>query len=534
MQLVQTYTDMFFTDMMFIKDDKFRYVFMNDSFCNFFGKSKDEIFGKSDYELFPSINLDNAHKSDMKVLIDGVPVSTIEIIDKNHFETTKFPVNFDNKSGIGGIIRNITVDDKKKNIIEAMFHISKCNLLETDLKLFFKQVHVQLGKIIPLKNIYIALYNKEFDTYSFPYFVDEYDKVEEDEMKVLHGSKTDYVRRSGKSQLIDNQTSEKLKEEEIIFASYGSISRVWLGSPLFDSELKEVTGVIAIQDYDKADIYTKEDITLFEIVAFNIGLFLLRVKDSEMLKKTILKAEQSELLEASFLANISHEIRTPMNGILGFSNILKEELTDNIYKGYLEIIIKCAERLLLTIDNLLLISKIESGQIEINMSEVDLNEVLNEMYFIYKDKNNKVEIRLSIRNNYPLIINTDKYKLEKILTNLIENAIKFTKEGHVEFGYNSNQEDIVLFIKDSGIGIPKEYHKTVFNRFVQVDTKRIHEFDGCGIGMTISKYFAQILGGEIWLESETNIGTTIFVRLPIKDQRKIANVKSNHMNFQRI
>jgi len=504
-------------DMMFIKDDKFRYVLINEAICKFFGKSRDEILGKSDHDLLPGVNLDDVLESDLKILKEGVTVTIEEKIGDNIYEATKFPTKLDDELfGIGGIVRDLTTIIKKRNIQEAILQISKSSISEINFKSFLEQVHFQLNKVIPVKNIYIALYHSDTDMYSFPYYVDEFDELEDDAMEVLHGSLTDYVRRSGKSQYVSDKIAEKLKADDVIFIPYGTSAPLWLGSPLYDSEFKEVIGVIAIQDYENDSAYSPDDLDLLEIFANSIGVFIERVKNIESLKVAKFKAEESDRLKTAFLANMSHEIRTPMNGIMGFANILLDEVTDPTHKEYLTIITKSADRLLATINDVLDISRIETGQVVIHKTKFDLIELLKELYTFFNGNNNQnIEIRLSPGSDSSLIIESDKTKIQQILINLIGNAIKFTKEGFVEFGIKTTDTNFIIYVRDTGIGIAEEYHKSVFDRFVQADTGAIREFEGSGLGLAISKLYTELLGGNIWLESKLGAGTTFFVQLPL-------------------
>lgn len=204
-----------------------------------------------------------------------------------------------------------------------------------------------------------------------------------------------------------------------------------------------------------------------------------------------------------------------MNGIMGFANILLEEVTDDSHKEYLTIIKKSADRLLATINDVLDISRIEAGLVVIQKTEFDINELFQDMFTFFNGSAHDIEVKLSINTSFPLIIESDKVKLQQILTNLIGNAIKFTKEGYVEFGFKKSETSLVIYVKDTGMGIDKEYHKSIFERFVQADSSRIREFEGSGLGLAISKLYTDLLGGKIWLESEINVGTTFFVQLPL-------------------
>jgi signal transduction histidine kinase len=287
-----------------------------------------------------------------------------------------------------------------------------------------------------------------------------------------------------------------------------------MGAPLFDVNFQEVIGVIVVQDYEDSRAYNEDDLALLEIFANNIGMFIERIKNIEILKEAKIRAEESDKLKSSFLANMSHEIRTPMNGIMGFANLLLEEVEDPEHKGYLEIISKSADRLLATINDVLDISRIEAGQVVISNSVFDLNELVTELHGFFKANTTKLDIRISLGSSEPFMVNTDKIKLNQILTNLLGNAIKFTKEGYVELGYSVGIDNFTLFVKDTGIGIPEDKLEAVFDRFVQAHTTSDNEFEGTGLGLSISKLFAEILGGRLWVKSKIGEGSTFFLTLP--------------------
>ncbi len=241
---------------------------------------------------------------------------------------------------------------------------------------------------------------------------------------------------------------------------------------------------------------------------------------NKKLKAAKNKAEDSDKLKSAFLANMSHEIRTPMNGILGFSELLKTpNLSDKTQEMYIEIIEKSGFRMLDIINNLIDISKIEVGQIDIYNEMVDINELMEDMYkfFLPEAQQKHIELKHNkLCNINKVKINTDKTKLTQIISNLIKNAIKFTHDGIIEFGCEKENEFIKIFIKDNGIGIDSEFADKIFHRFKQVNSKNTELYDGAGLGLPISKAFVEALGGKIWFESEIKKGSTFFFTIPYK------------------
>ncbi|MCF8365497.1 MAG: PAS domain S-box protein [Bacteroidales bacterium] len=241
-----------------------------------------------------------------------------------------------------------------------------------------------------------------------------------------------------------------------------------------------------------------------------------------------LKAEESDRLKSAFLANMSHEIRTPMNGILGFAELLNQpNLTGDKQKDYIRIIEKSGARMLNTINEIIDISKIEAGLIEVDLSETNINEQLEFVFQFFKPEAELKGIALSFQRSLAdqeVSIKTDKEKLQAILFNLIKNAIKYTREGSIVFGCSLKttsisgepykKSEIEFFVKDTGIGIPAGRLSAVFERFVQADVLDRSALQGSGLGLSISKAYVEMLGGNIWVESSEGRGSTFYFTIP--------------------
>ncbi len=232
------------------------------------------------------------------------------------------------------------------------------------------------------------------------------------------------------------------------------------------------------------------------------------------------KAEESDHLKSAFLANMSHEIRTPMNGILGFADLLKDPgLSGEEQKKYIQVIEKSGDRMLNIINDIIDISKIESGQMELNNSLTNINKQLDYIYTFFK---NEVEAKgLNLFFHAPLpsseaVMETDAEKLYAVLTNLVKNAIKFTSNGAIEFGYTFHKEYLRFFVKDTGIGIQKERLAAIFDRFVQADIFDKQAHQGAGLGLSISKAYVKMMGGRLWVDSKPGEGSVFYFTLPFR------------------
>jgi len=236
-------------------------------------------------------------------------------------------------------------------------------------------------------------------------------------------------------------------------------------------------------------------------------------------------AEECDRLKSAFLANMSHEIRTPMNGILGFTDLLKgHNLTGEEQNKYIGIIEKSGARLLNIINDIIDISKIESGQMEVSITETNINGQIEYIYAFFKSEAEAKGMQINFQNTLPLneaFIKTDREKFYSILTNLVKNAIKYTMSGTVEFGYNLKNNYLEFFVKDTGIGIAKDRLKAIFERFVQADIADRQALQGSGLGLAIAKAYIEMLGGTIWVESEEGIGSMFYFTIPYIPSRQV-------------
>jgi PAS domain S-box len=240
-----------------------------------------------------------------------------------------------------------------------------------------------------------------------------------------------------------------------------------------------------------------------------INLELIKARD---------RAEESDRLKSAFLANLSHEIRTPMNGILGFSELLlKPDLSYEKIKKYTQLISHNSYQLLSIINDIVEISKIESGQVNIQMLPTNINKIITDVKLILE--NQILEKGLEFITNMPLSdeqaeISGDEQRIRQILLNLLYNALKFTSKGSIQLGYKIVSDQIEFFVTDTGIGISREHHKIIFERFRQIEPADSNKVSGTGLGLSISKAFAELMGGKIWVESQLGKGSAFFFTVP--------------------
>ncbi len=259
----------------------------------------------------------------------------------------------------------------------------------------------------------------------------------------------------------------------------------------------------------------KGRITNFVAVAEDATERKKTIKDLSAAKE---KAEESDRLKSAFLANISHEIRTPMNAILGFASILTEPgLKGDQQREFIEIIQKSGKRMLDTVNDLIDISKIETGQVIMHNSDTDIGELIDNIHRFFLPQAAEKGLKLKLKNRLPsgtIRLHIDELKLNSILTNLVKNALKFTVKGKIDIGCRLKGRFLEFYVKDTGSGIPKEKQRSIFNRFERIESADGSVFEGSGLGLTISKAYAEMLEGEIQLKSVEGQGSTFYLTIP--------------------
>lgn len=252
------------------------------------------------------------------------------------------------------------------------------------------------------------------------------------------------------------------------------------------------------------------------------------------------KAEESDRLKTAFLHNISHEIRTPMNAIVGFTTLLDvPDINEETRHQYMDIIFQSSNQLLSIITDIVDISNIEVGHIKLSAGAVNINTLIKNLYDQFSIRANQQGIKLFFRNTLSddaSFIKTDSTKLMQVLANLINNALKFTPSGSIEFGYNLRDNDVEFFIKDTGIGIDEDNFEKIFNRFYQIDNALSKQFSGTGLGLAISKAYVELMNGRIWLTSKPGKGTTFFFTIPYDNPERqiVASVENNEKKMSKV
>ncbi len=476
-------------DGAFWIDTNNKFIYVNDAACNDLGYTKDELIGMSLKEISIGANDESLKNVWQKLKTEGhINVETIH----RRKDGSQYPaeivstyVNFNGKEYNCGFARDITI---RKSTEELLFQ-SKNDWEDT-----FDTITDMIT--IHDKNFNIIRSNKAGKEMLKIPAVDEHVNIKCYQM--YHGTNCP---PDGCPSCISAKSGTPSTNE--IFEPHLNRYLEIRAIPRFDAN-NELKGLIHVV----RDISDRKKIE-FDLIAEKV------------------KAEESDKLKSAFLANMSHEIRTPMNGILGFADLLQEhDLSGEKQQEYVTIIQKSGNRMLNIINDIISISKIESGTVETYIAETNINEQLDYVYTFFKPEAEGKGMQLTYIKSLPskdMLINTDREKFYSIITNLVKNAIKYTNEGSIEFGYILKGAFLEFYVKDTGIGVPLDRQEAIFERFIQADIENKNAIQGAGLGLSITKAYVEMLGGKIWMESKEKLGSTFYFTLPYNTNLIVEN-----------
>lgn len=493
--------------------------YVNPKFTEVTGYTSEEIIGKNPRFLKSGNKSATEYRELWETILSG-KVWRGELSNKKktgelYYESVVISPIFDEAGNITNFLaanEDITAKKRDEMIKDTILEIAKAGSASKTLENLIIQIRVHLSTLIDITNFYLALYDKSNDTFTLPFFQDQKDGIASFKAeKTL----TAYVLNSKRSFLGTKAEIDQLKNQGKV-ESIGESAKNWLGVPLLVDD--KVIGVFTVQSYDNERAFSVKDREMLEFVSHEISHTIERLRAEEEVRSALEKAEGSDRLKSSFLANMSHEIRTPLNSILGFSELMNDpEINSETQKEFSQIIKSSGKQLLTILNDILDFSMIEAGQIRIVKSTFNIEKIIREIYseFLSSVEEKGLEFRVDpriFRTETP--IKSDFSRLKQVLSNLVNNALKFTRSGSIELGFSFGKDGFIFYVKDTGIGIPPDFRNYVFERFQQAERSKSRNYGGNGLGLAISKNLVEMMGGKIWFNSEEGKGSTFYILLP--------------------
>ncbi len=505
------------TNMVVISSFESELLFVNKKLLKVIGYEYDEIINRNVYDLNFWYDI-KERELFFRKLISGEKINNIEA--KFRHKSGKLLtalilsseiIEYEGKKCVLSIAKNITKEKKikhKKAKYKQLLEKVSINLIENEEK--YKSILDILPEVVlKHKNGKIDYVNEAVPkTTGFTLY----------ELKTM--SVLDLVSPEYK-QLVSDNIKRRLQGEEI--ADY-------------EIEVTIKSGEKRTVIVKAAPLKERDGISILVVL-----IDITKIKTTEnMLKTAKNEAENANKIKSEFITNISHEIRTPMNLIVGYSDLLASENTTDIQKNYLNQIKLSSKMLISLINDVLDLSKIEAGKIEINNDYVELKQIVYEVKQLFSDKIIEKNLEFSVNFNeelhYKIVI--DKSKLRQILLNLISNSIKFTEKGFIKVNFTffnivKNSIDIKCSIEDSGIGISEEFQQNIFKPFMQQESNNSKKYGGTGLGLTIVKKLVDIMGGEISFKSKEKVGSIFefsFKNIELSEYKSVNSYELNIKN----
>lgn len=488
---------------------------INSEFTNLFGYSNEEAGGRNLNDLIvpddlrkEAANIDSISSSDLKDIRQTIRMDKhgktihVSLVVRGIFINSEIVAQL-------VIYSNISEEKKKQLLQEILYNISTAAIKQYDIKDIYPSIVHELSKIWDTNNFFIALYDRDAEKLSFPFFADEKDSFADiPTEKTITG----YVIKQNKSVLL-KENDLKVLEESGDIDLIGTPCKVWMGVPLMVDD--SIIGVMCLQDYKDENKFSPDDLYVLDFIANQIALSIQRRIMLDNLIIARQKAEEAAKSKQIFMSTMSHEIRTPLNEVIGITNLLMQGHPREDQMDFIRTLKFSGNHLLTLVNDVLDYNKMESGKIVFEQTQFNLSDFLNEIIrsYSFRSKAKNLSFDLKKDQNLPQEVIGDPIRLNQILSNLLSNALKFTDTGGInvlvrESSRIRNQIKIEFTVSDTGIGIPKEKHSLVFDGFTQASPDTTRQYGGTGLGLAICKKLIELQGGTLELDSEPDKGST--------------------------
>jgi len=514
------------SDTILIQLDKnFNIVMINKKGSRILGGSKQDLIGMNLEEFIPENN-----KSQFKEFVDKLLTEPeLEtIISEGNIRSLDNQIEFidwhntlmrDKDGELISIIasgQEITKRRKEEQIRRIISEILEDANSEKNLDEFFKFIHESIGKLMKAENFYIAYYNREESLLTFPYFVDKYEN--DASPQKLGKGLTESVLTTGKSKLVDRELDDKLIQDEEVDL-VGPQAEIWLGVPLKIQD--KVIGVLVVQDYEVGTTYGETEQQILDVVAYPISRAIERKMVEAESEELIIQLKELNESKDRLFSLISHDLRNPFNSLLGFAEILTTEydlLTREEIKEYLNVINESSKNLFGMTNNLLHYSRYQLGKYKYNPIVKNVKETVNNILESQENHIKKKDLLFIQSIDSELSVYADEDLLNVVLDNVIGNAIKFSPPGgtisvNTEEISDEDGNKVKVILKDDGTGISEENMKRIEKKEMFSNPGTMREF-GTGLGLFLSRDFIRLNKGNLQIESEEGIGTTVLITLP--------------------